>query len=345
MPSVKIHKLQSVDGFVLVDLPDAINSVGPVRLGTKLIVSNATNFAREITYGFALLGQRRGGMTIGLKVDPDDRSAAVEAVSDELSSDLESGRIVVDPGMRMDRPDLGALAAHDPRSPLRLSDRGTATLEHELTALGAAIVADRLVGLDGATVAIEGLSELGVCIANEVEKRGGRIERVSTSKGSTTATFSAGDLASAYAEHGSDTPAALGEVDKPWTIWQGSGLAAIFCGSAPGALAPAGATAVGTTAVISTGVAPIATKALAILNSAGSIATPAFLSQLGSLHVAFDTEIAAPDAARAATESVVGAALDELAEDPSGIYVAACNKAEAFMATWAEELPFGRPIT
>lgn len=344
LPGVEIRKLEYVDGFVLVDLPDATNSVGPVRLGTKLIVGNATNFAREITYGFALLGQQRGGMTIGLKVDPEGRSAAVEAVAQELSSELESGQIVVDPGMRMDRADLGTLSAHDPRSPLRLTDRGQATLEHELTALGAVVVGDRLVGLDGSTVAIEGLSALGVCIAHEVERRGGSIGRVSTSKGSTTGNLTADDIASAYAEHGLDAPAALGEVGKPWTIWQGDGVDVIFCGSAPGVLTATGAAAIGTTTVIATGVAPVATKALAMLTSAGSIVTPAFLAQLGSLKIAFDSDISTPDDARTATESVVSAVLDEIADDPAGIYVAACIKAEAFMGTWAEELPFGRPM-
>jgi len=341
---VEITKLESVGGFVFVDLPDAERSVGPVRLGAKLIVSNAPNYARELTYGFALLEKQHGGMTIGLKVDPGDRAGAVAAVAGELSADLEAGRLVVDPGLRMARGELGPLAAHDPRPVLRLVDRPAGTVETELTALGAAVVADRAVGLEGKSVAIEGLSELGVAIATEVDMRGGTVTRFSTPKGVASGSFPADELAGALREHGADAPTTFGEVAKPWSIWNGADVDVIFCGSKVGTLTHAGALGVGSAAVVATGVAPIETKALAILNAAGNFVSPAFLADLGRLLVGFDTTIDSIETARLRTEESVRAVLDELSGNAGGVYLAACLRAESYMRTWTETLPFGRPM-
>jgi len=336
--------LQSINGFVLVDLPDAERSVGPVRLGSKLIVSNAPNFARELTYGFGLLEQQHGGMTVGLKTGPEDRAAAVAAAADELSSDLEAGRLVTDPGLRMTRGDLGALGAHDPRPDLRLTDRNVGTLETELTALGAAVVADKAVRLEGKRVAIEGLSELAVAIAAEVDMRGGFVTRFSTPKGVANGSFSSGELAGALTEHGPEAPASFGHVDKPWTIWNGSDVDVIFCGSKPGTLAHVSAPGVGSAAVVATGVAPVTTKALASLKAAGTFVSPAFLAGLGCQLLGFDTTINTAQDARSRTEEVVGGVLDDLVDHTGGVYLAACLRAESYMQTWAETLPFGRPM-
>ena len=341
---VENRKLQSVNGFLLRDLPDAECSVGPVRLGAKLLVSNATNYARELSYAFALLEQRRGGMTIGLKVDPADREAAVASLAEELAEDFAVGQLVVDPGLRMAAEDLAPLSGGDPRNPILGDSRADGLFSEELNALGAAVVGDKMVGLAGRAVAIEGLSGLGVAIAREVELLGGAVKRVSTAKGCVSGDHTAADLAAAVEHHGVDAPASLGEVDKPWSVWRSSGVDLIFCGSSPGALSAAGAPSVGTTAVVTTGVAPVATKALAMLKAEGADVAPAFLASLGVHAVAFDSSITTHDAARATTARVVAGVCDELSGSSDGMFVAACLRAEAFMGTWAEELPFGRPM-
>ena len=332
------RKLTSVEGFIVEDLPGADCSAGPVRLGAKLIASNAINYAREITYALASLEQQRGGMTIGLKVEPDRRDAAVAAVSDEFAEDLAAGRFAVDPGLRMSRRQLGGLVAGDPRNSLAI-DSG-----EELRALGAAVIANRLVGLEGRTVAIEGVANGGVALAIEVERLGGSVGRISTTKGCVSGSFRAGDIAAAVAEHGADAPGSLGEVEKPWSVWRSSGVDLIFCGSAAGALSAAGAPAVGTMPVVGTTVACVATKALAILKAAGSPVTPGFLASLGEHAVAFDTAIDSLDVARSRTEAVVSAVFGEVAHHADGPFVAACLRAEAFMRSWADDVPFGRPM-
>ena len=77
--------LTSAKGFLIVDLPDAESSVGPARLGDKLIPSNAIDYVREITYGFGIVESKWGGATLGLKVSPEEREATVGAVAGELA--------------------------------------------------------------------------------------------------------------------------------------------------------------------------------------------------------------------------------------------------------------------
>lgn len=344
---VQTTKLESVEGFLIIDVPEADVSVGPVRLGTKLIPSNATNYARELTYGLALAGTRHGGMTLGLKVDPDRRDEAVAAAAGELSERLGSGALAVDPGLRMPRSALGPLAANDPRNPvLRTLVDGT-DLETVLVADGAAAAASAVLadrgGLAGARVAVEGLDHTGVAVAEAVEAAGATIVKVSTARGCVTGSFSAADLAAAVAAHGADAPTVLGEVAKPWMIWGGDGVDAIMCGSAPGALTPAGAPFVGATPVVCTGVAPVATKALAMLHAAGAPVVPAFLTAAGALRVAFDGEVTDPATARARARATVEELMAATsASEPR--YVAACRRAEDHLRSWASAVPFGRPM-
>lgn len=332
------RKLTSVEGFIVEDLPGAECSAGPVRLGAKLIASNAINYAREVSYAMASLEQRRGGMTIGLKVDPDGREEAVAAVCEELAEELAAGRFAVDPGLRMARAQLGGLVAGDPRNALAIENGD------ELRAVGAAAIANKLIGLDGRTVAIEGVANGGGALAAEVERLGGSVGRISTAKGCVSGSFSAADIAAAVAAHGVEAPSSFGEVDKPWSVWRSSGVDLIFCGSGAGALTAAGAPAIGTTPVVGTTVACVATKALAILKAAGAPVTPGFLAALGEHDVAFDPAIDSLDVARSRTQAVVSGVFGEVADHADGPFVGACLRAEAFMASWAEEVPFGRPM-
>ena len=41
---------------------------------------------------------------------------------------------------------------------------------------------------------------------------------------------------------------------------------------------------------------------------------------------------------------IVAAVLGEVMDHPDGPLLASCYRAEAFLATWCEQLPFGRPI-
>ncbi|MDP6282207.1 MAG: hypothetical protein QF696_00005, partial [Acidimicrobiales bacterium] len=100
---MEIKQLESVKGFVIYDLPGADTYVGPSRLGAKLAPGNAEMLVRHQTYVFALAEQRKSGATIGLKVDPEDTDAAVNALAGELASEFESQHLLTSPGLRLNR--------------------------------------------------------------------------------------------------------------------------------------------------------------------------------------------------------------------------------------------------
>jgi hypothetical protein len=82
---------------------------------------------------------------------------------------------------------------------------------------------------------------------------------------------------------------------------------------------------------------PVTARALAILRRADRTVVPDFLSTAAPL-------LAAHDAGGGDPVQRVRDATIELAEAGSGMWLAAAQKAEAHLATWTDEKPFGRPL-
>ncbi len=82
---------------------------------------------------------------------------------------------------------------------------------------------------------------------------------------------------------------------------------------------------------------PITARAHAVLSQAGRIHVPDFLSIAAPLLHAHD-----PDAGDPVQR--VGDAIGALAGEGTGLWMAAVTRAEAFLSSWQDELPFGRPL-
>jgi len=342
---VETRTLESTPGFVIVDLPEAETSAGPTRIGAKLIAGNAVMYARAVTYAFAALEMRKGGATVGLRSDPGSAAPAIAALAAELEDDLSAQRLLTWPGSRLTDADLEPVTRHDGRSPLRNQQGDGISFENELVAVGAVAAADsQLGGLDGSTVAIEGFGPVGVALAREVEAAGGLVGRVATPAGTVTGSFTAAELAAAWTAHGEASVSELGRAGKPWEVFAGDGIDVAFIGSAPGALSGQGAVSLDGTPVVPIGPAPVSSKALAVLRKAGAPVLPDFVTTAGPILSWWPDEGATQGSVRSAVAATVKAVLAETADDPDGPYLGACRRAEAFMATWLAELPFGRPL-
>jgi hypothetical protein len=90
-------------------------------------------------------------------------------------------------------------------------------------------------------------------------------------------------------------------------------------------------------AVIPLAPVPVSARALAILGRAEVVVVPDFLSTAGPLLGACDPDGGDP------MERVHGA-VAALAGEGTGMWMAAIAKAEAHLATWQDQLPFGRPL-
>jgi glutamate dehydrogenase/leucine dehydrogenase len=344
MPAVKLHKLDGTDAFIVFDLEDAANSIGITRLAPKILVDGATMLARTNTYLFASFEQQAGGASAGINAKPEDREAAIAAFVAEVEPLVADGTFLTEPGKGLSAADFAPLLAVDPRPDFDPAEGVS------LLGATAAAAAERALGssgaLAGATVAIEGLDVATASVVTSVVERGGRVTALATTKGAITneAGFDAAAVVAALASKGADALDELGgEVKPAWSVF-GAPVDVLFTGSKTGAVSDAGAGSI--TAKVVVPIAPLAVtaKALAMLRRSGSVVIPDFLSVSGPMFASFREDGATLDDVRQVAEEQVVAVLDEVLDHADGPLLGACYRAEAFLRTWRDTLPFGRPL-
>ncbi|HEY6533038.1 MAG TPA: hypothetical protein VIY72_12075 [Acidimicrobiales bacterium] len=336
------RKLSSTDAFVVVDLPDAPIAAGVVRLAPKILVDGAAWLARSQTYQFAAFGRMASGASAGINARIDERAEAIGAFTAELSEEVSGGRLALEAGRGLSLEDLAGLQAGDARPDEWWAERD------ELRAAGIASAASVAVGgsLDGRTVALEGVDRVGLVLVRALAERGASVISIGTSAGSVIASapLDPAALEAGWLEHGAEMVTVLdGEQGSPGAVL-GAAVDVVFVGSKAGVLDHELTGAVTASVVVPSGPIPVTAKALADLRRAGVTVLPDFVVTGGHL-VAWPTDGTAPagDLRAAAAESVAGV-LAEVMDHPAGPLLGACERAEAFLATWCAELPFGRPL-
>lgn len=338
---MRIHKLESTEAFIAIDLVGAEASSGPVRWAKKVLQGGAKDLARSQTYTYAALGMRRGGASAGISADPDARAAAIEAFNVDIAPLVADGTYLPDPAKGVSADDLAAVLSNDPRNGARLGDFAA-----RCDGLSAAVTAEALVGLTGRTVAIEGFGANGPALAAAVVERGATITAVSTATGTVTSEsgFDADTLAQAHAAAGADCVNGLGDIGPPMAVF-GHGADIVFAGSKTGIVDHTVARQLTeSTAMVSSGRLAMTARGLAVLRAAGVAAPADFVALAGSTIAAWADPARSDDEV---LDAVVGT-VTELGADhgrhDDGAFLAACYAAESFLSTWQDDLPFGRPL-
>ena len=334
------RKLSTTDAFVVVDLPDAPLAAGIVRSAPKVLVDGATWLARSQTYQFAVFERQASGASAGVNAPTDERAAALAAFASELEPD--AARLLLEPAKGVGPDDLAALRAGDPRPPEWWD------LADELRATGVVAAAARSLGgdLSGRTVAIEGFDASGPALLAALAERGATVVAVATASGAATAAAGSdlSALGEAWSAHGPGLVGELGGESLPAGAVLGADADVLMIGSKAGVLGHEIAEDVRARVVVPHGAIPVTAKALAVLGRAGTVVLPDFVTTAGHLAAwpVAGAAVPADPAATAATlvEVAVGAVLDH----PKGPVLGACEQAEAFLATWCDDLPFGRPL-
>lgn len=299
-----VRKLSTVDAFVVVDLDGAERADGVVRSARKVLQDGARTLARTRTYSWALLGERVSGASAGINVGDGDRAAAVEAFVDELTTEVASGRLLLDPAKGVDPADLAPWTSLTTRSPLHAE--GAERL------LAAGIGAAAAVALDreaGRTAVVEGAGGATAAIATALGEHG--IEVVATGDGAATATTAADVL---------------------------------VCGSKVGLVDHELAAALPQRVVLPCGAAPVTAKGLAVARRRDITVVADFLTLSGPLLAFAPPEGSTVESLCEEVDRRVGSLAAAAMEDDEGMYLGAAHLAEAFLATWQETLPFGRPL-
>ena len=336
--AVTIEKLASTDAFIVFDLDDA-PSAGLVRSAPKILVDGATLLARSLTYRFASFERQVGGASSGINTTPDTRAEAIAAYVAEVTPMVSEGRVLLQAGKGVAVEEIEALRAVD-RRPAAYWD-----LEAGLTALTIAVAAEVAApGLDGRRVAIEGFDASGPGLAAALAERGALVVAVATASGTAVAPrgFDVAALADAWAAHG---PALVPALDPdPGTAWSIFGVPAeiLVVGSKPGIVDDKVAGGLVADLIVAGGPVPVTAKGLAVSRRAGRVVVPDFLSTAGPLFAGWPTASGGDPAAEAT--AAVTEVLREVLDHEDGPLLSACYRAEVFLRTWRDTLPFGRPL-
>lgn len=338
---MKTERLQKVDAFIMFDLDDADVSVGPTRLGPRILVDGARWLARSMTYQFASFGLKIGGASAGINAPAETRDQSVSAFVAETEPFVRDRRFLTEPGRGVTLEDFSSLQQVDPRSPLYWTEG------RSLTALGLVHSAETAIGtLDGCTVAIEGFDALGVVLADEVAARGGRVVALGTSRGTATddGGFGSGALRAAWDDHGVALVGHLDPAASPPDAITGAAVDVLFAGSRHGIVDHVVAAGVRAKALVPSGPIPVTAKGLAVLRRTGVIVLPDFVTLAGPLFAAFPPEGRRPEELRETVSRRIPEALEDVLGHEEGPLLGACARAEAFLTTWQSTLPFGRPL-
>lgn len=125
---------------------------------------------------------------------------------------------------------------------------------------------------------------------------------------------------------------------------------ALVCGSRVGVIDHDTAALLDHAAIIPSAPSPLTARAFAVMRRRGTTVMAGFLTACGPLFVdseqmsADTTPPADPSTTAELVEEFVTRRCREFADHSDGPFMAACYAAEAFMSTWLDELPFGRPL-
>ncbi|WP_419924339.1 hypothetical protein [Candidatus Poriferisocius sp.] len=326
-----IESLETVDAFIVFDLANAPEAVGIVRSARKILPSGAGDLARSMTYALATFEMRRSGASAGINALDEDRADAVAKFTSEISPMVASGRFLPEPGTRVPRAALASLAEADSRA--AVGD----VADQAVVAGVVAAAATAAGGLDGRTVAIEGFNGTGPALAAAVAEQGAKVVAVTSGpRGAIDrGGFPAGSLS---------TPGSIPNRDKTANEALAEPVDVLFAGSKMGAVnhTMAGQLSVG--AVVPHAPIPVTARALAILGRAGTTVVPDFISTAGALFAWWPTGEFSPEAIAGDAAAKIAASLEEISAHPDGLFLAAAQRAETFLATWQDPLPFGRPL-
>lgn len=340
-----LRKLSSTDAFIVTDLED-VPCFGIIRSAPKILQGGAKDLARSMTYTFAAFEMQYGGASGGINAKPDERSQAISSFVDEIQDSVRDGSLGLDPGKGITASDFDSLSAVDHRNQMRFETYQKDLFHIYLSGLGPVECASHLVDLDGKTAAIEGFGAHSVVMAELLEERGAKVIAVSTLSGSLSNSdgIDVDDIRDRWDNHGADFVVGEGEEAEPaWKIFQ-SGADIMFAGSKMGAINHTTAEKLEIEALIPHQPLPFTAKALAVLQKSGCVVVPCFIPVAGPLFAYWNDEGTDLADVVSKVSSDMKTVLDEAREHEDGLFLASCYRAESFLASWQESLPFGRPL-
>ncbi len=337
---VVVNKLTGCDAFIVFDLGPEQPSAGIVRSAPKILVDGATTLARSLTYLFATFEQQMGGASCGVNAKPEGRGEALASFITEVGPAVRAGSLQLVAGQGVSDGDLAPLRDLEP------GDRIESVSRDRFLATGVVAAAVRAHGdLAGTRVAVDGLDRSSTAVVASLARAGAQIVAVASSAGTLvdTAGLDVDQLIGLVDEHGPAGVEQLGDLGSPSAVFAAE-ADIVVTGSKVGAIDHDAAAVITAALVVPMGPVPVTAKALAVLRRSGKVVLPDFVTAAGPWFAAFADASVVPDEVDALVGERIATALDDVLGHEDGPLLASCRRAEAFLGTWRDELPFGRPL-
>lgn len=182
---MRIHRLETVDGFIAFDFDDARFSGGGTRYAPDVTEEEAALLARAMTYKFGVLELQAGGAKGAVRGTLEQKAELMARYCAEIRPLVESRRFGTGPDLGTTESDFAPI--RDPTQPpsVMAGGIGGEAIEDLVTGFGVVVAAETAVGsLDGVRFAIEGFGKVGGGVAREAVRRGALVVAVSTLEGS-----------------------------------------------------------------------------------------------------------------------------------------------------------------
>jgi glutamate dehydrogenase (NAD(P)+) len=341
---VRVLRLETVDAIVAFDLPDAPRSAGGTRLASDVTEREGRLLARAMTYKYAVLGIRVGGAKGLVRARPENAATAMTRYCTEIRPLIASGRFATGADLGTSERDFAPLRPPGWDAHVLNSLVDGVPFEDVLTGYGVVAAAEAaLGGLEGRTVAVEGLGKVGGGVVREVARRGGRLVAVSTIDGAVLdpAGLDPDQLLAARAEHGDALVAHVGRDVLPTDALFEAPVDVLVPGARTGVLDGDRAARVAAGSVIPAANVPYTADGLATLRARGIAAHADFVCNAAAVVGYW----ARPDTPQQDVldhiEGVVTERVEATRDAAEGPFAAACRLADEFLATWCE--PDARP--
>ena len=342
-------RLETVDALVAFDLPEAPRSAGGTRLAPDVTEREGRLLARAMTYKYAVLGIRVGGAKGMVRARPENASTAMARYCTEIRPLIASGRFATGADLGTSERDFASLRPAGWDVHVLNSTVDGVPFEDVLTGYGVVAAAEAaLDGLDGRTVAVEGLGKVGGGVVREVARRGARVVAVSTIAGAVhdPGGFDADELLAARAEHGDALVAHLGRSVLPTDALFDTPVDVLVPGARTGVLDATRAARVTASVVIPAANVPYTADGLATLTARGIAAHADFVCNAAAVVGYWARPETPQQDVLDHIEEVITERVAATRGGPEGPFAAACRLADEFLATWCEPgvLPDGPPL-
>jgi glutamate dehydrogenase/leucine dehydrogenase len=181
---VRIHRLETVDGFIAFDFDDCAVSAGGTRFAPDVTEREAALLARAMTYKFGAIGRDVGGAKGAVRGSASEKPDVMNRYCEEIRPLVRRATFLTGPDLGTSEGDFAPIRNPDVPRSVMAGTIGADPIEDLVTGFGVVVAAESAIGsLDGLTFAIEGFGKVGGGVAREVVRRGGKVVAVSTIDG------------------------------------------------------------------------------------------------------------------------------------------------------------------